>query len=96
MQSPCGWHVCPLQEGSKSWAPEHPTGEEAEGETEGRHCQEEAWVYHLLANLLAGLGGGGGGQTLIGSLGYRSLTGDRPGLTVQVVLRIREETWILS
>lgn len=35
---------------------ESPTGEEAEGEAEGRHCQEEPWVYHLLGEFVGGFG----------------------------------------
>lgn len=70
MQSPCGWHVCPLQEGSGSCPPESPTGEEAEG-------KPKADTVRLLGGALGLSYAGriccrvweGGGQILIGDTG---------------------------
>lgn len=71
MQSPCGWHVCPLQEGSRNWAEESPTGEEAEGKLKA----DTVRLFEGALNLL--LAGRicwrvwEGGQILIGDSGVQ-------------------------
>lgn len=92
MQSPCGWYVCLLPEGSRSLAPESPQGRRLR-ESRTRTLSgfsKELWVYHLLGKFAGGFGEEEEDRYCSVTLGYHSLTGGSPKFTVQVVLRIRE------